>query len=149
MAARFTHRDHSPGTHTVQRGKAKEPGTRSDREHLGSPQSGNTMNGMPSWIDAHEKIAKGQNPGNVRGGKTISPKGPPGAGARGGPGQGRSIGKRGGGNTAGRLQRGGAGTMGGREAWMGGEGHRGRMERLAGKAKAFNERKGSRGSNMY
>lgn len=134
MAARFTKGDSMRTTvDTAQRGQVREP------------RRSNTMEGMPSWIDTG---ANGKRGGNVQGGKTIAPRGPPGAGNRAGPGQGRYIGHKGRSDNEGKIHAGEAvGTMGGRSAWMGG-GHRGRMERLAGKAKSFGERKGGK-TTMY
>lgn len=155
MAARFTHGDSKQTTvKTAQKGKVAEPRTRSDRERMGAPQSGNTMNGMPAWIGTGGD--RSSNPGSVKGGASIAPKGPPGGQpgkgpqnlaqrpAKAGPGQGRYIGHKG----ATTFSKKAPGTMGGRSAWMS-EGHRGRMERLAGKAKSFGEKSGKSKSNMY
>ena len=149
MAARFT-RGGNTGTDTVQRPKTRE--TRGTSHVL---KRGNTMSGMPGFIESGEHDTG--NPGNVRGGRSIAPKGPPGGQpgkgpqnlaarpAKAGPGQGRYIGHRG---ASGPFPKSAPGTMGGRSAWMG-SGHQGRIERLAGHAKAFGEKGKGHKSNMY
>jgi hypothetical protein len=145
MAAKFTRGDSIETTrNTTQKSQMRdEPVTRSARQSEGTPKRRNTMNGMPGYVDtgAGSDGAKA-----LRGGRTVAPRGPPGAPGA-GPGTGRSIGHRGGGAEVKKAERGGTGTMGSRKDWFGG-GHRGRMERLKGSARSFGE-KGGRKSTMY
>jgi hypothetical protein len=138
MAAKFTHGGHNTGTDTVQHARVRE--VRGSSHVL---RRGNTMSGQPGFIETgHHETG---NPGRIKGGKSIAPKGPPGAGSRAGPGQGRYIGHKG---SSGPFPKSSPGTMGGRAAWMG-SGHQGRIERLSGHAKAFGEKGKGHKSNMY
>jgi hypothetical protein len=143
-AARFTAGDSIQSTRTTRQMNkvAREP--RTSGTNPGNPRAGNTMNGMPGFIRTG---MKGDSDG-ARGGKTISPKGPPGSGESAGE---RYIGKRGRGSTINKVE--GAGRDGSHTGTMGTNtmgvrgGHRGSMEqRLSGKTKSFGERKRS---NMY
>jgi hypothetical protein len=137
MAARFTKGDSIKSTNNIT--DKNPPGEVRTRSH--TLKGGSTMPGMPGFIDTG---ASGQRGGNAQGGKTIAPKWPPKSrGSRE-----SEIGHRGGGHEAKKLQRGGAGTQGGRSAWKGPKGGSGKMERLVGSVKTFTERGGKK-STMY
>ena len=129
MAARFTRGDTMATTsRTAQKGKVAEPRTRSN--YL---KSGSTMPGMPGAI----RTPMGSGTGGIKGGKAMPNK----------PVGNRNIGNSGHAHNAKRLQgKSSGGTMGPRSAWF--TRGAGKMEKLAGTAKAFGERKGSK-SNMY
>lgn len=125
MAARFTKGDSMATTRrTAQKGKVAEPRTTSH-----SLRAGSTMAGQPGFIST----SANDGTAGAKGGKAMSSK----------PMKNRYIGHKG----SSKMASSGRGTMGGRSAWMT-RGSAGKVEKLAGAAKAFGERKGGK-SNMY
>jgi hypothetical protein len=88
MAAKFTQGDSIKSTRSIapQGRRAQEPETRSKGD--GSPKGGNTMNGMPGYIDAHQP----ESMGHAKGGKGFGPHREGAIGEKGGSGA-KAMGK--------------------------------------------------------